>query len=189
MVDDFVRAASCPVNLSPVFLFLVALQAFEHEWSNLGDLFKVVGETMQGVGERAEIDVVLRNTDLARQKASQHSFRLARIKFVRALSAAQPVYDGITAGGHAGSHPEQHRALSAREAACLQTFPKGYRFFGSLESRARQIGNAVPPKMAEAIGRAIQEHAGTAQRPFLSASLRPSAEQVVPTPKGASSSG
>lgn len=59
-------------------------------------------------------------------------------------------------------HPEQHRAISAREAACLQTFPKAYRFFGSLESRARQIGNAVPPKMAEAIGRAIQEHAGTA---------------------------
>jgi site-specific DNA-cytosine methylase len=59
-------------------------------------------------------------------------------------------------------HPEQHRAISAREAACLQTFPKAYRFFGSSESRARQIGNAVPPKMAEAIGRAIQEHAGTA---------------------------
>lgn len=107
MVDDFIHATSCPVNLSPVFLFLIALQAFEHDWSNLGYLFKVVGETMQGVGERAEIDVVLRNTDLARQKASQHSFRLARIKFVRTLGTAQPVYDGITAGGHAGSQPTQ----------------------------------------------------------------------------------
>ena len=35
MVDDFVHAASCPITLSPVFLFLVALQAFEHDWSNL----------------------------------------------------------------------------------------------------------------------------------------------------------
>jgi DNA (cytosine-5)-methyltransferase 1 len=56
-------------------------------------------------------------------------------------------------------HPEQNRAISAREAACLQTFPKNYRFFGSLESRARQIGNAVPPRMAEAIGAAIKEQA------------------------------
>nr|WP_228748222.1 DNA cytosine methyltransferase [Bradyrhizobium sp. BR 10289] len=56
-------------------------------------------------------------------------------------------------------HPEQHRAISAREAACLQTFPKTYRFFGSLESRARQIGNAVPPKMAQAIGHSILRQA------------------------------
>lgn len=56
-------------------------------------------------------------------------------------------------------HPEQHRAISAREAACLQTFPKSYRFCGSLESRARQIGNAVPPKFAAAIGLAIKNHA------------------------------
>jgi DNA (cytosine-5)-methyltransferase 1 len=56
-------------------------------------------------------------------------------------------------------HPEQHRAISAREAACLQTFPVTYQFFGSLESKARQIGNAVPPKFAEAIGSAIKEHA------------------------------
>ena len=56
-------------------------------------------------------------------------------------------------------HPEQHRAISAREAACLQTFPTTYRFHGSLESKARQIGNAVPPKFAEAIGSAIKAHA------------------------------
>lgn len=45
-------------------------------------------------------------------------------------------------------HPEQHRALSIREAALLQTFPRYYHFFGSLNSKARQIGNAVPPMLA-----------------------------------------
>lgn len=50
-------------------------------------------------------------------------------------------------------HPEQDRAISVREAACLQTFPLTYRFHGSLSSKARQIGNAVPPKMAEVFGR------------------------------------
>lgn len=52
-------------------------------------------------------------------------------------------------------HPTQDRAISVREAACLQTFPREYRFTGSLTSKARQIGNAVPPKMAEAFGRAF----------------------------------
>lgn len=52
-------------------------------------------------------------------------------------------------------HPTQDRAISVREAACLQTFPREYRFVGSISSKARQIGNAVPPKMAEAFGRAF----------------------------------
>lgn len=52
-------------------------------------------------------------------------------------------------------HPEQDRAISLREAALLQTFPFDYIFTGSMISKAKQIGNAVPPKMAEALGRAI----------------------------------
>lgn len=45
-------------------------------------------------------------------------------------------------------HPEQDRALSVREAALLQGFPKDYWFKGSLDERFRQIGNAVPPVFA-----------------------------------------
>lgn len=52
-------------------------------------------------------------------------------------------------------HPEQDRAISVREAALLQTFPLDYIFTGSLVSKAKQIGNAVPPKMAQALGSAI----------------------------------
>jgi DNA (cytosine-5)-methyltransferase 1 len=50
-------------------------------------------------------------------------------------------------------HPEQHRAISLREGAILQTFPRKFRFTGSnIASIARQIGNAVPPKMARRVG-------------------------------------
>ena len=49
-------------------------------------------------------------------------------------------------------HPEEDRALSAREAACLQTFPRDYSFSGGLKSKSRQIGNAVPPLMAKGVG-------------------------------------
>ncbi|HCM62824.1 MAG TPA: DNA (cytosine-5-)-methyltransferase [Morganella sp. (in: Bacteria)] len=49
-------------------------------------------------------------------------------------------------------HPEQNRALTLREAALLQTFPLNYKFVGNFNSKAKQIGNAVPPLMSEAIG-------------------------------------
>lgn len=52
-------------------------------------------------------------------------------------------------------HPAQPRAISLREAACLQTFPRSYQFAGTLTSKARQVGNAVPPLMAERIGASI----------------------------------
>ena len=48
-------------------------------------------------------------------------------------------------------HPEQDRAISIREAARLQTFPDSFVFCGSLLSCARQVGNAVPPLMAQRI--------------------------------------
>jgi DNA (cytosine-5)-methyltransferase 1 len=52
-------------------------------------------------------------------------------------------------------HPTQRRTLSVREAARIQTFPDRFRFAGTPSLRYRQIGNAVPPMLAEAIGREL----------------------------------
>ena len=52
-------------------------------------------------------------------------------------------------------HPDQDRAISLREAASLQSFDNEYVFFGSNTHIALQIGNAVPVKLAEEIGRHI----------------------------------
>ena len=52
-------------------------------------------------------------------------------------------------------HPWQPRGLSPREAARIQTFPDDYIFYGAQNSWYMQIGNAVPVKLAESIGRAI----------------------------------
>ena len=49
-------------------------------------------------------------------------------------------------------HPTQDRALSVREAACLQTFPRQFIFHGSLNAMARQVGNAVPVLLAQRFG-------------------------------------
>lgn len=55
----------------------------------------------------------------------------------------------VTRGRYA--HPEQDRAITLREAALLQTFPPDYRFHGNAAQIARQIGNAVPVRMLEAL--------------------------------------
>lgn len=55
-------------------------------------------------------------------------------------------------------HPEQNRAISVREAACIQTFPRDFVFHGNLNSMARQVGNAVPVRMAEVFGMEFQRH-------------------------------
>ncbi len=52
-------------------------------------------------------------------------------------------------------HPTENRFLTAREAAALQSFHPKFEFKGSLSKQWTQIGNAVPPLMAEAIGKAI----------------------------------
>ena len=54
-------------------------------------------------------------------------------------------------------HPDQDRTLSIREAARIQTFPDDFRFAGSMTSGFAQIGNAVPPRMARALGSAIRK--------------------------------
>lgn len=53
-------------------------------------------------------------------------------------------------------HPDEHRGLTLREAATLQTFPTGYFFSGGYDAIERQIGNAVPVRLAEALGLAVR---------------------------------
>ncbi len=60
-------------------------------------------------------------------------------------------------------HPEQNRAISLREGAIIQSFPKAYRFVEPgqpihFKTIGRLIGNAVPVKLGEAIGRSIRAH-------------------------------
>ena len=54
-------------------------------------------------------------------------------------------------------HPDQHRVVSVRECARSQGFKDDFQFYGILLERYRQIGNAVPPPMARALGHEIRK--------------------------------
>lgn len=59
-------------------------------------------------------------------------------------------------------HPEQDRLLSVREMAILQGFPRDYAFAGTTRSRYNQIGDAVPPLIAQQLAALIREAASSA---------------------------
>jgi DNA (cytosine-5)-methyltransferase 1 len=65
-------------------------------------------------------------------------------------------FDSFTRGLF--GHPDQPRSISLFEGALLQTFPLDFVFKGSKIEIARQIGNAVPPKLAKAIGDSIMTY-------------------------------
>ncbi|MBC3494435.1 DNA cytosine methyltransferase [Pseudomonas sp. SWRI100] len=64
-------------------------------------------------------------------------------------------FDSFTRGRYA--HPVEHRSITLREGARLQTFPDDFSFDGNREEVARQIGNAVPPVLAKALGNSVIE--------------------------------
>lgn len=61
-------------------------------------------------------------------------------------------------GNGCNLHPSQHRVMSTREAARLQSFPDDFIFIGSKASQYKQIGNAVPPLLGRFVSTLLKPH-------------------------------
>jgi DNA (cytosine-5)-methyltransferase 1 len=77
----------------------------------------------------------------------------------------------IAKDGYWYIHPEEDRTLTVREAARLQTFPDWFRFAGPPSAAFRQIGNAVPVRLGEVIGRAVLTSIERGERARISTSM------------------
>lgn len=85
-------------------------------------------------------------------------------------------------------HPDQHRGLSVREVALLQSFPRSYSFCGSLDSRFRQVGNAVPPAFSaflatHLLGELLGSHQEEPWDEGITAPVGPSFSRLIPALK------
>jgi DNA (cytosine-5)-methyltransferase 1 len=92
-------------------------------------------------------------------------------------------FNNVTAGCF--THPYEDRALSVREGARLQSFLDGFEFTGTLSSRCRQIGNAVPPLLAQHLACALAEAIEPAARPRSPKKLKSVLAPKTPRPDSA----
>jgi DNA (cytosine-5)-methyltransferase 1 len=91
--------------------------------------------------------------DVNWQDLHEQRFREAKLNRLDRNSCANTINTSKTTY----YHPVENRYLTAREAAAIQSFPSNYIFYGTVAQQWKQIGNAVPPLLAKAIGLAIIE--------------------------------
>jgi DNA (cytosine-5)-methyltransferase 1 len=103
-------------------------------------------------GSWRDIPIDLLPSGMKRAKRSDHTKRYGRPK---KNDLACTILTKCDLHWGAYIHPEQDRTLTVREAARLQSFPDSFRFLGSRGDQFRQVGNAVPPLLAQAIAVAV----------------------------------
>jgi len=111
---------------------------------------------------------------------------------LRRLKPCEPS-KAITGGARSEFvHPAEDRYLTIRECARIQTFPDDFEFFGNGAEQALLIGNAVPPTLAELVGRHLLAQLETARVsnekgallsfiPTMATGMSPALERVTET--------
>ena len=82
-----------------------------------------------------------------------------KMRRIRGDEPAPTMVAHLAKDGYMFVHPDEHRTISVREAARFQSFPDCFDFsaggVNSISDQFRQIGNAVPPLLSEALGKEL----------------------------------
>jgi DNA (cytosine-5)-methyltransferase 1 len=78
-----------------------------------------------------------------------------KMRRIRWNKPAPTIVAHLAKDGYMFIHPVHERTITVREAARFQSFPDSFVFQGSMTSQFRQVGNAVPPLLAEKLGKCI----------------------------------
>ena len=144
---------SAPQNSYQLSMRESATGVFNHEAPKLSAINLRRLEHIPPGGNWTDIPFELLPKGMKRARPSDHTKRYGR---------ACP--DGLSStiltkcDPHWGAyfHYQQDRAFTVREAARLQSFPDRFRFYGSRVAQYEQVGNAVPPLLARAVGLSIR---------------------------------
>ena len=127
-----------------------------HSKSNKSGLksWKSIGEAL------SEINDELKNPKCLNNIYSKYKINTRNFTGHRKTDPNKPSPTILARGNGGGGvcaipHPNNLRRLSVRESAYIQTFPMNFEFTGSLGSMYRQIGNAVPIKLAYILGKQL----------------------------------
>lgn len=124
-----------------------------HEAPRLSDINMERLKHIKQGGNWTDIPFDLLPKGMKEARRSDHTKRYGRTRWDELASTVLTKCDP-----HWGAffHPDQDRAFTVREAARIQSFPDHYRFLGTQAEQYAEVGNAVPPMLAAAVGTSLR---------------------------------
>jgi DNA (cytosine-5)-methyltransferase 1 len=153
-IEDDAPYRTAPINSYQAELRQGSSGVFNHRGARLSAINVERLTHIPPGGNWTDIPEALLPEGMRRARKSDHTKRYGR---PHAYSLSSTILTKCDPHWGAYFHYEQDRIITVREAARIQSFPDTYRFTGSVSEQYAQVGNAVPPLMARAIGEAVAE--------------------------------
>lgn len=149
---DFSKYSTAPQNGFQRVMRASSIGVLNHRAARIGKINQERLKFIPPGGNWTNIPHDLLPEGMKRARRSDHTKRYGR---VNPDGLASTILTKCDPHWGAYFHYNQNRVFSVREAARIQTFPDHFQFLGTLSEQYEQVGNAVPPLLAAAIGKSL----------------------------------